>query len=324
MHGLLPEEANMDRGPKSGTPAIRVDGLAKSFGNLKAVAGVDFSVEQGELFALLGPNGAGKTTTIKMLCCLLRPSGGTATILGHDIRRDPLSVKRVIDVSPQETAIAEHLTAWENLEMMAGLHGIDTALSKERTGELLEMMGLARRASERVKKYSGGMKRRLSLAMALISDPQVLFLDEPTLGLDPQSRRAIWDHIEKLKGTKTIVHTTHYLEEADALADRIAVIDEGRIIAMGTPDELKKSLSDGQVMVVECADLNDEAVDALRQVYPNLTRSDGGIEIRAERVDLYDIMDVLRPRGITIDSSHRKQVTLDDVFLELTGKQLRE
>jgi len=306
------------------SPAIKAVGLSKSFGDLVAVDGIDLSVRRGELFALLGPNGAGKTTTIKMLCCLTRPTDGTATIMGHDVRQAPLAVKEVIDISPQETAIAEHLNARENLELMAGLHGIDKTESKGRIGELLEIMGLTERASEKVKKYSGGMKRRLSIAMALISDPQVLFLDEPTLGLDPQARRAIWEHIEELKGTKTIIHTTHYLEEADSLADRIAIIDEGKIVALGTPDELKRSISGGPVMVVEAADLNDEAVEALRKLYPDLTRTDAGVEIRAEEVDLYDIQDVLRPRGIAVDSSHRKKVTLDDVFLELTGKRLRE
>lgn len=306
------------------SPAVETVALSRSFGDYVAVDALDVSVDQGELFALLGPNGAGKTTTIKLLCCLLRPTSGTARIMGLDIRDDPLSVKQIIDISPQETAIAEHLNARENLSLMAGLHGIDPSVSRSRTEELLEMMGLADRASEKVKKYSGGMKRRLSIAMALISDPKVLFLDEPTLGLDPQSRRAIWAHIQSLKGTKTILHTTHYLEEADSLADRIAIIDEGKIIAMGTPDELKRSISDSQTVVVEASNLTDEAVTALRQVYPDLSLTDGHIEIKGENVSLYEIDDILRPRGVIVESTSRKQVTLDDVFLELTGKQLRE
>jgi ABC-2 type transport system ATP-binding protein len=233
-------------------------------------------------------------------------------------------VKRVIDVSPQETAIAEHLNAWENLSLMAGLHGLGRQEARKRSEELLEMMGLTGRAKERVKKYSGGMKRRLSIAMALVSDPQVLFLDEPTLGLDPQSRRAIWEHIEQLKGRTTILLTTHYLEEADALADRVAIIDEGKIVALGAPQELKDSISGGQVMVVEAQNLTADAVAALRQVFPVVRAIEGGVEIEAEEVNLYDIQDVLRPRGVAVQSTYKKQVTLDDVFLDLTGKQLRE
>jgi ABC-2 type transport system ATP-binding protein len=314
----------MSGATKSDSVAIQTSSISRTFGELTAVDGVDLSVEQGELFSLLGPNGAGKTTTIKMLCCLLRPTGGTATIMGHDIQKDPLAVKRVIAVSPQETAIAEHLNAWENLSLMAGLHGFGKQAVRERSEELLEMMALTGRANERVKKYSGGMKRRLSIAMALVSDPQVLFLDEPTLGLDPQARRGMWEHMEGLKGKTTILLTTHYLEEADALADRIGVIDEGKVVALGTPDELKDSISGAPVMVVEAKNVTDDAIDALRQIYPVVRAIEGGVEIEAEDVSLYDIEDCLRPKGIAIQSTYKKQVTLDDVFLHLTGKQLRE
>ncbi len=304
--------------------AIQTVGLSRSFDDLVAVDGIDLSVERGELFSLLGPNGAGKTTTIKMLCCLLRPTGGTATIMGHDIREDPLAVKRVIAVSPQETAIAEHLDAWENLSLMAGLHGFDKEEVKRRSGELLDLMALTGRAKERAKKYSGGMKRRLSIAMALVSNPQVLFLDEPTIGLDPQSRRGMWEHLGALKGDTTIILTTHYLEEADALADRIAIIDEGKVVSLGTPSELKDSISGAPVTVVEAKNLTEESIAALSRKYPTLRRTESGVEIEAEEVALYDIEDSLRPMGITIDSIFRKQVTLDDVFIHLTGKQLRE
>jgi ABC-2 type transport system ATP-binding protein len=310
--------------PTAGALAVQTTGVSKTYGSLKAVDDLDLSIRAGELFALLGPNGAGKTTTIKMLCCLIRPTGGSAAVMGHDTQKESLAVKEKIAISPQETAIAEQLNAWENLSLMAGLHGFGKDEIKTRSEDLLEMMGLVDRASEKAKKYSGGMKRRLSLAMALVSDPDVLFLDEPTLGLDPQSRRAIWDHVEQLKGDKTILLTTHYLEEADALADRIAIIDAGRIVALGTPDELKASISDGPVTIIEASDIPDDAIDALRPAYPNVRRIDGGIEIEADDVNLYDIEDVLRPRGIVIQSTHRKQVTLDDVYLHLTGKQLRE
>ena len=309
--------------PPTGTPAIETKGLSKHFGDLVAVDSIDLTVEPGELFALLGPNGAGKTTTIKMLCCLLRPTSGTAVVMGHDVRTDPLSVKQVINVSPQETAIAEHLNSWENLALIAGLHGIEGPQARQKAGELLEMLGLINRASDKTKKLSGGMKRRLSIAMALISDPDLLFLDEPTLGLDAQSRRAIWSHIQDLKGHKTILHTTHYLEEADALADRIAIIDEGSIVASGSPQELKRSISDGQTMSIEAANVTDESITALSRLGTDVTRTRAGVDVRGD-VLLYDIVDVLRPMGVVVESASRKRVTLDDVYVELTGKELRE
>ena len=304
--------------------AIQTFSISRKFGDLVAVNSIDLSIRAGELFSLLGPNGAGKTTVIKMLCCLLRPSSGTATIMGHDTQEDPIAVKQIIDVSPQETAIAEHLNAWENLSLMGEIHGLEKEEVKKRSEELLEMMGLTGRAKDRVGKYSGGMKRRLSIAMALVSDPQVLFLDEPTLGLDPQSRRSIWEHIAGLKGKKTIVLTTHYLEEADSLADRIAIIDEGKIVALGTPGELKASISDMQVMVVKAKNLTVDAIEGLREIYPEVKEVEDGVEVRAKEVDFSEIVDYLRPRGVVIESTSQKRITLDDVFLHLTGKELRE
>jgi ABC-2 type transport system ATP-binding protein len=304
--------------------AIQTFSLSRKFGDLIAVNGIDLSIKEGELFSLLGPNGAGKTTAIKMLCCLLRPSSGTATVMGHDINEDPMAVKRIIDVSPQETAIAEHLNAWENLSLIGGIRGLAKEEVKKRSEDLLEMVGLTKRAKEQVRKFSGGMKRRLSIAMALVSDPQILFLDEPTLGLDPQSRRGIWEHIAELKGKKTILLTTHYLEEADALADRIAIIDEGKIAALGTPQELKDSISDVQVMVVKAKNLPPDAIEGLKEIYPEVKATEDGIEIRAKELSFYEIVDYLRPRGVAIQSTSLKQPTLDDVFLHLTGKELRE
>ncbi len=308
---------------ETATLAIEATGLSRAFGDLVAVDAVDLNAYQGELIALLGPNGAGKTTSIRMLCCLLRPTAGTATVGGHDIVRDPTAVKEIIAVSPQETAIAEHLDAWENLRLMARLHGLDEHETRRRSEQLLEMFGLAGRADERVKKYSGGMKRRLSIAMALVSDPAILFLDEPTLGLDPQSRQGLWNHIETLKGDITIVLTTHYLEEADALADRIVVIDEGRVVAEGTADELKALVPEGRVTIVD-ADLTDAGVAALETRFGSSRRRDDRAEI--ERLDVIadEVVDVLRPLGIATRSLYRKQVTLDDVFIHLTGRELRE
>ena len=314
----------MTESTKGNRFAIQTFSLSRKFGDLIAVNNIDLSIKEGELFSLLGPNGAGKTTAIKMLCCLLRPSSGTATIMGHDVQKDPIAVKQVIDVSPQETAIAEHLNAWENLSLMGGICGLEKEEVKKRSEELLEMMGLTKRAKDQVRKYSGGMKRRLSIVMALVSDPQVLFLDEPTLGLDPQSRRSIWEHIAELKGKKTIVLTTHYLEEADALADRVAIIDEGKIVALGTPRELKDGISDMQVMVVKAKNLTIDAIEGLREIYPEVKEVEDGIEIKAKEFNFDEIIDYLRPRGVVIESTSRKQITLDDVFLHLTGKELRE
>jgi ABC-2 type transport system ATP-binding protein len=314
----------MTESTKGNRFAIQTFSLSRKFGDLVAVNSIDLSIEEGELFSVLGPNGAGKTTAIKMLCCLLRPSSGTATIMGHDIQKDTMAVKKVIDVSPQETAIAEHLNAWENMSLMGGIYGLEKEEVKKRSEELLEMMGLTKRAKDQVRKYSGGMKRRLSIVMALVSDPQVLFLDEPTLGLDPQSRRSIWEHIAELKGKKTIVLTTHYLEEADALADRVAIIDEGKIVALGTPRELKDGISDMQVMVVKAKNLTIDAIEGLREKYPEVKEVEDGIEIKAKEFSFDEVVDYLRPRGVVIESTSRKQPTLDDVFLHLTGKELRE
>ena len=314
----------MTESTKGNRFAIQTFSLSRKFGDLVAVDGIDLSIEEGELFSVLGPNGAGKTTTIKMLCCLLRPSSGTATIMGHDIQKDPIAAKQVMDVSPQETAIAEHLNAWQNLSLMGGIYGLAKEEVRKRSEELLEMMGLTKRAKDRVRKYSGGMKRRLSIVMALVSDPQVLFLDEPTLGLDPQSRRSIWEHIAKLKGKKTIILTTHYLEEADALADRVAIIDEGKIVALGTPPELKDSISDMQVMVVKAKNLPIDVIEGLREKYPEVKEVEDGIEIKAKEFSFDEVVDYLRLKGVVIESTYRKQITLDDVFLHLTGKELRE
>jgi ABC-2 type transport system ATP-binding protein len=305
-------------------PAIEAVGLARRFGDRVAVDGVDLTVERGELFSLLGPNGAGKTTTIGMLCCLVEPTGGSAAVMGHDVGQDPMSVKQVIGISPQETAVAENLSARENLMLIGRIHGRGKQDVRETSDRLLDMMGLSERADERVKRFSGGMKRRLSIAMALVSEPEVIFLDEPTLGLDPQARRKVWEHIAGLKGDKTILLTTHYLEEADSLADRIAVIDEGKIVALGTPRELKEDVSGARVMVVKARKLTGDVVEGLRRRYEDVTEVEGGFEIRDQEIDLYALQDYLRPAGVIVESTQIKETTLDDVFLHLTGREFRE
>lgn len=217
--------------------AIETQGLSKQYGDLTAVKGLDLTIREGELFALLGVNGAGKSTTIKMLSCLARPTGGDALLLGHSILTDSASVKRLISVSPQETAVAPNLSVRENLELMAGIYGGRDGARQ--AGAVMEELGLAEVAHRRAKVLSGGWQRRLSIAMALITQPKILFLDEPTLGLDVLARRELWQVIERLKGSVTTILTTHYLEEAEALADRVGIMAVGELRAVGTAEELK-------------------------------------------------------------------------------------
>lgn len=219
--------------------AIETRGLTKKYKDVTAVDALDLAVEQGELFALLGVNGAGKTTTVKLLSCLTKPTAGDALLMGKSILSDPGGVKEVIGMSPQETAVAPNLTVWENLALMCGVHGLGREVSRKRTEELLERFSLGPVRKKRAGKLSGGWQRRLSLAMALISQPQVLFLDEPTLGLDVLARSELWDAIRALKGKTTVVLTTHYMEEAEALSDRVGVMRDGKFLALGTAAELK-------------------------------------------------------------------------------------
>ena len=304
--------------------AIQTLKLSRKFGDLVAVDGIDLEIKKGELFALLGPNGAGKTTTISMLCCLLKPSGGTAHVMGYDILKQPFQVKETIGVSPQETVISGRLNSRENLELIGRTHGVETAELKARTQELLATMGLAARAKDQVRKFSGGMKRRLNIAMALVHDPQVVFLDEPTLGLDPQARRAIWEYINKLKRKKTILLTTHYMEEADSLADRIGIIDEGKIVALGTGAELKNSLLDKQTMVVQAQDLKPQAIEQVRAKYAEVEATGDTLVVSHKQLSFQEIVNLLHASGAAVRSAYMKEPTLDDVFLQITGKELRE
>ena len=221
--------------------AIQTTNLTKRYKNLVAVDNVNLSIRQGELFSLLGVNGAGKTTTIKMLSCLSKPTGGDAFVGGHSILREPLLVKGQIGVSPQETAVAPHLTVQENLELMCGIHGFTKEKRLAKIQELSAQLNLGDVLSRKAGKLSGGWERRLSIAMALITEPDILFLDEPTLGLDVIARSELWDVIRALKGRITIILTTHYMEEAEALSDRVGIMKSGRLLTVGTPEELMKS-----------------------------------------------------------------------------------
>jgi ABC-2 type transport system ATP-binding protein len=219
--------------------AIVIEGLAKRFEDITALDGLSFEVQRGELFGLLGPNGAGKTTTINILCGLLEPTDGNVYVGGHDVQKEPEKVRGLIGVCPQDTAVYPFLTGRENVELFGNLHTIPRESLRKKTEELLEKMSLTEDADRQAGKYSGGMRRRINLVMGLVHDPEIAFLDEPTVGMDPQSRHAVWDFIRELKAKgKTVILTTHYMEEAEELCDRIGIIDHGRLIALGTPKEL--------------------------------------------------------------------------------------
>jgi len=304
--------------------AVQTFKLTKEFDSLVAVNGVDLEIQKGELFSLLGPNGAGKTTTIRMLCCLLKPTSGTASILGYDIAKEPFKVKKLIGVSPQDTVLSERLNCWENLALIGKVHGLSSNEVKRRSKELLETMGLMERSKDQVRKFSGGMKRRLNIAMALVHDPELLFLDEPTLGLDPQARRTIWEYIAELKGKKTILLTTHYMEEADFLSDRIGIIDEGRIVALGTSEDLKTNRLEMRSMVVSTENLTAEVMEDLRNKYSRLEMVKEKLRISHKDLDFKEIVDYLHSRGVTVYSAALEQPTLEDVFIQITGKELRD
>jgi len=304
--------------------AIQTFSLTKIFNRLVAVDGIELSIKRGELFALLGPNGAGKTTTINMLCCLLKPTDGTATIMGYDINQQPFKVKEIIGVSPQETIVSEHLNCWENLALIGRIHGMNARELRVRSQQLLETMGLADRAKGQVRKFSGGMKRRLNIMMALIHNPQILFLDEPTLGLDPQARRAIWEYIIQLKGEKTILLTTHYMDEADFLADQIGIMDEGKIVALGTSTELKISVLEKHTMIVYAWNLTQKVINEMQGRYEEVEVINGTMMISDKQLDFKEIVDLLHSYGAIVRSAYIQEPTLDDVFLHMTGKELRE
>jgi ABC-2 type transport system ATP-binding protein len=309
---------------RTGDLAIQTFNLTKTFKSLVAVDGINLNIKKGELFALLGPNGAGKTTTINMLCCLLKPSKGTARIMGYDILKQPFKVKEIIGVAPQETAISEHLNTKENMSLIGRIHGVNSPELKIRSKQLLKTMGLESRAKDQVRKFSGGMKRRLNIMMALIHNPKVLFLDEPTLGLDPQARRAIWEYIVQLKGKKTILLTTHYMDEADFLADRIGIMDEGKIVALGTGQELKARMPKGKTMIISARNLTPKVAREMRSRYAEVSVSGDTMLINDSRLGFRTIVDRLHSAGAKVRSAHIKEPTLEDVFLHLTGKELRE
>lgn len=239
--------------------AIKTNQLTKSYGDTKAVENVSLTINKGEVFSILGVNGAGKSTMIKMLSCILKPTSGSGKIFGFDLLKQPERVKSVIAVSPQETAIAPNLTVYENLELLAGIHGFSKTNRKQKLEQIIEQFSLEKFRNQRAKTLSGGWKRRLSIAMALVSEPDILFLDEPTLGLDILARRELWELIESLKGKVTIILTTHYMEEAESLSDRICILKQGQVKALGTSEEL--------IAQTQTESFEDAFISLVKEVY---------------------------------------------------------
>ena len=316
-----------------GQPAIEVIGLEREFGDgFKAVRGIDLAVAPGEVYGFLGPNGAGKTTTVRMLVTLLRPTGGHATIAGFDVARRPADVRRRIGVALQEAALDLLMTGRELMELQATLHGIPRKTVAARAADLIERVGLSNAAERRVGTYSGGMRRRLDLAMALIHAPEVLFLDEPTTGLDPTSRTTLWEEVRRLRDEGTTVFlTTQYLEEADQLADRVGIIDAGEIVAEGTPAALKAEVGLPHLDVTLLDAEDGSAVDteaAARAVAPygELCATTPGAHVSLRVADgaaaIAPVVRALDEAGFAVEGIELVRPTLDDVFAEKTGHRL--
>ncbi len=308
------------------TASIVTRSLAKSYGELTALDSFDFEVQQGSIFGLLGPNGAGKTTLIRILTTLMRQSSGEATIEGLDTVRSGLAIRRMIGVVSQENSLDRYLTARENLELHARLHGMDKRVYTHRIDELLELMGLTGRQKDFPDTFSGGMQRRLVIARALVHRPQVLFLDEPTTGLDPQSRRAVWEYVRSLAGSMTIFLTTHYLEEAEQLCDRIAIMDHGRLIAIGSTQELKDRLSGTTMYEIEFIDQEADRYATLLGSLPcviDISQIKNKVTVTLECWEcLSEVVTALN--GAPVRRISLQERTLEDVFISLTGEKVRE
>jgi ABC-2 type transport system ATP-binding protein len=333
------------------TDIIIVTDLVKRFGDHAAVDGVSFQIHAGEVFGLLGPNGAGKTTTISMISCLLEPSAGTVVVDGALTTKDPAKVKRALGVVPQEIALYPTLTALENLKFWGRMYGLGGKLLDERVAEALETAGLADRAKERVETYSGGMKRRINIAAGIMHHPNVLIMDEPTVGIDPQSRNHILETVKELnRRGMTVLYTSHYMEEVEFLCDRVGIMDHGKIIALGTLDELKRLVGDENVISVRVAEMPEGVLESLRALpdvdsatcaAPEAASAGQEAEAKAEAgpasegvtiqvlshdsgAVIADVVSVLGRAGAHILSVDVREPNLESVFLHLTGKSLRD
>lgn len=317
--------------------AVEINSITRKFGELVAVDAVSFNIQEGEVFGLLGPNGAGKTTLISMLVTMKRPSSGTANVNGFDVVKQSDAVRKSIGIVFQDPSLDEDLTAYENLELHAAMYGMPAAERKIRITEVIEMVELTDRLNDIVKTFSGGMRRRLEIARSLLHYPKVLFLDEPTIGLDPQTRSHVWEYIRKLKKEHgiTILLTTHYMDEADSNCDRIAIIDHGKIIALDRASNLKDSLGGDAITIETGVGQGNAQQDQLRaleallkkQKYvKNAIMRDGKLTLHVANGErcIPAIMDIAHSSRITIDSINLRKPTLDDVFMHYTGRNIRE
>ena len=304
---------------------IKVKNLTKVFNNdIRAVDRINFKINKGEIFGFLGPNGAGKTTTINMLCTLIKPTEGEATVCEYNIIKQPDEVRKCIGLVFQDTTLDDRLTARENLELHARLYGVPKSERRKRIDEVLELVELSDRANSIVKTFSGGMQRRLEIARGLIHYPKVLFLDEPTLGLDPQTRKHVWDYILDLKKEYkiTIMMTTHYMDEADELCDRVAIIDHGKIITMGTPKKLKDSLGGDTIIL----DILDEDVKKAKKIFKKAKFFNRQVLLSVKNAgrDIKKVLEKAKKNKIEVIEANIRKPTLNDVFLHLTGREIRE
>ena len=309
--------------------AIEIENLHKTFGDVKAVNGVSFSVQEGEIFSLLGPNGAGKTTTISMLSTLLRPDDGDALIMGHSIRNEPMKVKESLGVVPQDIALYEDLSARENLVFWGKMYGLRGRQLNTRVDEVLEMIGLKDRQKGRVGKFSGGMKRRVNIGVALLHKPKLIYMDEPTVGIDPQSRRNILDSVVALKDQgMTVLYTTHYMEEAQELSDHIAIMDNGHVIAAGTNDELVTLVGQADRITLTISVEPSRIIEQWRQIQGvnKISADDGELTLLVDdsNLALPRLFDAAAENGVRITSVEIQVPNLESVFLHLTGKALRD
>ena len=308
---------------------ISVNSLTKRFGAFTAVDKVSFKVREGEIFGLLGPNGAGKTTTIKMLITLLAPSSGHASVAGADVKKDKRAVRESIGVVFQDPSLDDNLTGRENLEFHAILYRVGKARREKRVKEMLKLVELEDKADLLVKYYSGGMKRRLEIGRGLLHQPKVMFLDEPTIGLDTQTRRHIWDYIEKLNrehGT-TIILTTHYIEEADFLCDRVAFVDHGKIVALDTPKTLKERMGGDVITLQVKGEIKDAAKKFKRITWAkSVSIHEGAVKFTVDNGDkrIPEIVNFAQKHGIAVSSVDLRKPSLEDVFIKYTGKTIRE
>jgi ABC-2 type transport system ATP-binding protein len=312
-------------------PAIEAKSLGKTYGSVTAIDDLSLTINPGEIFGLLGPNGAGKSTTLRILITVLQPTTGTATVLGHDVVKEPDTVRSLIGYVPQERAIDRFLTGREHLELLGDLYHLPKAQAKERIAELLKLVNLEEQADRAAKTYSGGMKRKLDIACGLLPNPKIVFLDEPTLGLDVQSRLRIWDYIRQLREQGiTIVMTTNYLEEADQLCDRLAIIDGGKIRVVGSPKELKAGLGgDRLTLTVKESQIGklDQLTEGVKTLpfVRDIRRNGNGLDIRVESPEksLPGVLDVANRINCEVDGIEYHRPRLDDVFVSFTGRALK-